>query len=167
MNPSVFESFPYLQTQRLKLGPLRGHPRHALDEVFSFQGASKTLLPTPAMLDKLERLYRERQAINWGLVRDGELVGTCGFYRGFNNQTGEIGYVMRQTYRRQGLLKEAAEAIVQFGFRELQLKCILAYTTEENRGSVKALEDLGFQLGQSDLEKYLKFECFPPKGSQQ
>lgn len=163
MDISVFQSFPLLHTNRLTLGPLRGHDRVALEEVFSFQGASKKLLSVDEMLIKLDTAFEAKKGVNWGVILDGELIGTCGYYRGFDNQVGEIGYVMRKAYRRKGYLKEAAQAIIQFGFTQLELACITAYTTDDNVASRKVLVNLGFTYTESTEGKYRRYELLKAK----
>lgn len=118
--------------------------------------------PTPNQaleyINKANADFEKGVGCTWGLEFKGELVGTIGFYRGFANQTGEIGYVMREDFKRQGFMTEAINTILDFGFNELGLKKITAYTALENTASVRLLEKTGFANTQFKFENYTIFE---------
>src|SRR5690606_16881565 len=74
-------------------------------------------------------------------------IGTCGYYRWYEEHNrAEIGYIMsNESYRRQGLMKEAATRILQFGFDEMNAHRIEALAGPENTPSIKILEGLGLK----------------------
>ena len=43
------------------------------------------------------------------------------------------------------LVKDAAEAVLRYGFEELKLERIIGFALPQNRASLKILEELGFQ----------------------
>ncbi|MBW2195777.1 MAG: GNAT family N-acetyltransferase, partial [Deltaproteobacteria bacterium] len=86
-----------------------------------------------------------------------ELVGTCGYYRGFAENSGEIGYLLNSSYRGFGIMTEAIKLIVAFGFERLKLNTIIAYTNLSNPASLAVLKRVGFTKVNSDLAD-LKFE---------
>lgn len=100
------------------------------------------------MLGRIDQDYAQGSTLHWGICvgEDQEVVGTCGFYRGFPADTGEIGYVLRESYRGKGIMNRALELIVEFGFTELGLLRIVAYTDRCNAASIAVLDRLGFEL---------------------
>jgi len=80
------------------------------------------------------------------LQRERRLIGNCGI-RMRNPDSGEadIGYELDSRYWRQGYATEAAQAMLTFGFRELQLHRIWAHCIAENVASAHVLEKIGMQ----------------------
>ncbi|WP_089282979.1 GNAT family N-acetyltransferase [Anaerovirgula multivorans] len=101
------------------------------------------------MIDLLNHLFKEKQAIRWGIYNKefDWLIGTCGYNSGLKEETyiGEIGYELGSQYWRQGFMVEALTCIINYGFNTLNLNRIEAYVMLENQKSLKLLEKLGFQ----------------------
>lgn len=102
----------------------------------------------------------------------GELVGACGlvpclapfeqlpaFRSGQGSPanpgrwTPEVGlfYAISPAYRRQGYAGEAARALVDYAFRELHLRRIVATTDYDNPGSIGVMQKLGMRLEKNPL----------------
>ena len=111
------------------------------------------------MLSRIEADYQKGDTVNFAIADKltNQLLGTCGFYRGFDHNTGEIGYVMRKQARGRGLMTEAIRAITKFGFDALRLAQVIAYTKPDNPASVKVLQKAGYRKVTSEEEKYWKF----------
>ena len=78
--------------------------------------------------------------------REGRLIGNCGIRRKPENDwEADIGYELDPAYWGQGYATEAAEALVNFGFRELGLHRISSWCIADNAASARVLERLGFQ----------------------
>ncbi|WP_379159156.1 GNAT family N-acetyltransferase [Paenibacillus sp. sgz5001063] len=71
-----------------------------------------------------------------------QLIGGCGIHVSESRQ-GEIGYCFNPLFWRKGYTTEAAEAVLDFGFRELELHRIYATCRPENVGSAKVMQKLG------------------------
>jgi ribosomal-protein-alanine N-acetyltransferase len=71
--------------------------------------------------------YEASQSIRWGIARreDDVIVGTCGYY-GFHgwHRRGSLGFELARSHWRQGIMTEALDAIIGFGFREIRLNRI-------------------------------------------
>jgi ribosomal-protein-alanine N-acetyltransferase len=115
----------------------------------------------------LERLYQppygDRAVV---LKTDGILIGSVGlvpsygpfdklpFFRERHSQsassyfTPQIGlfWVIAEPHQRQGYAVEAARALIQFAFQELNLKHIVATTEYENLPSTRVMERLGMTI---------------------
>ena len=144
MNLNALEPFPRLQTKRLVLDQLVKENVGQLIEITSFNDRAKTEEELDQLLQTITEQQKGKQGIVWALYLDKEVIGTVGFYRGFENAEGEIGYVIREKYRRQGFLSEALTEIVHFGFEQLELNSISAFTPDYYHASVLALEKFGF-----------------------
>jgi ribosomal-protein-alanine N-acetyltransferase len=144
LNLNALESFPRLETKRLVLDQLVKENVEQLLEINSFNDRAKTEEELDQLLRTIAKQQNEKQGVIWALYLDKEVIGTLGYYRGFENKEGEVGYVIREKYRRQGFLTEALTEVVRFGFEQLELNSISAYTTDYNHASVLALEKFGF-----------------------
>jgi len=155
MNPAI--AYPRLETDRLVLRELRME-----DEDFLFKEWSDPAV-THFMCDA-EPLQKREQAEEflrlfqtpeknpyskwWGIARkaDGHLIGTCGYFRwDQKHHRAEIGYDLCPDAWGKGLMPEALQAIVRFGFEEMKLNRIEATVHVENMRSQWVLAKLGFQ----------------------
>ncbi|MEX2501137.1 MAG: GNAT family N-acetyltransferase [Trueperaceae bacterium] len=77
---------------------------------------------------RARRDQTQGDTVHWvaRLLGDSRPVGTCGFYRGFADGEGEIGYVLLPAHRGRGLMGEAVAAAVAFGFASLGLRAVVA-----------------------------------------
>ena len=73
-------------------------------------------------------------------------IGECGFHTwNRTHRRAELFYSMRSDeYKRQGLMKEALKAVLEFGFTGLGLQRIEALVADYNIPSVKLLQRYGF-----------------------
>ena len=79
----------------------------------------------------------------------GSLIGMCGFLK--ENYGIDFGYRYSKTSWGKGFGFEAAKVVLNYGFSELGLKKVFGLTAEENCGSIRILEKLGFKF----QEKFL------------
>ena len=84
------------------------------------------------------------------LKENGKLIGTCG---GFLNEPYGIdfGYCYSIDSWGKGLGFEAAKEVLEYGYSELRLEKVLGLTAEQNLGSIRILEKLGFKFEQKFL----------------
>lgn len=91
--------------------------------------------------------YNRRFVLFLLIERDaGKIIGRCGLHN-WNEQhkRAEIGYVMHEeAYKRKGLMTEAVEAIIAFGFSQLGLNRIEAIVGEQNTASLAIINRFGF-----------------------
>lgn len=72
------------------------------------------------------------------------LIGGCGIHvTNPNNKEASIGYCYNKTYWGQGYASEAANAIIAFGFKNLNLHRVYATCAPDNIGSAKVMEKVG------------------------
>ena len=80
------------------------------------------------------------------LPDSGRLIGNCGIRRKPENDwEADIGYELAPEYWGRGYATEAALAIVDFGFRELELHRISSWCIADNAASARVLERVGLR----------------------
>jgi ribosomal-protein-alanine N-acetyltransferase len=73
------------------------------------------------------------------------LVGTiCLFGFSDENYTCEIGYELLTKFQGQGIMKEAAEKVIDYAFNTIKVKKIEAFMHRDNQRSIKLLEKFSF-----------------------
>jgi len=92
----------------------------------------------------------------------GELIGRCGLLPWTIEQRPEVevAYLLAKEYWGQGLGTEAAQAILDYGFEQLQLARLICLIDPENQASVKVARKIGMTLekeGEIDGEPTLLY----------
>jgi RimJ/RimL family protein N-acetyltransferase len=92
------------------------------------------------------------------LKPDRQLIGNCGIrLESPGAHQGDIGYELSPNHWGRGYATEAAGAILQFGFTQLNLHRIWSWCMAENRGSARVLGKLGMRLeGRLRENEYFK-----------
>lgn len=150
-----FTPFPVLQTERLILRQVT-----ALDapEILVFRSDDRILkyLGNPKAKNESEALefimrintnVTTNTSIYWGIQHHHhpQLIGTiCLWNIEPEKEQAEIGYVLHPDWQGKGLMQEAAEEVIDYGFNTMQLKAIVADLHAQNSKSLKLLERFGF-----------------------
>ena len=149
--------FPILFSDNLKLRAVSLKDSLELEEIIP----SDKNISVEIFICQLQNGFEKGEMINWGIIYNDELIGTCGYYRGFEDGVAEIGYIMRKAFQKRGLMIEALSEITRFAFEKLQINSIIAFTKEENIDSVSLLLKLGFVKTNIIDETERKFELLP------
>ncbi len=90
--------------------------------------------------------YRDGWIIRFGIAtkETNELIGTI-FLNGFEGKRAQIGYELSQDHWRKGIMAEAVNAIIDFGFTALNRTRIQATVCHGNTASEQLLIKTGFQ----------------------
>lgn len=102
------------------------------------------------------------------LKETGQYVGRCGVYPHFDRngipiaEEGTLAFYIASGYWRKGFATEAAQALIQFGFNELNLKLLVSTVQDGNEASSHILKKLGFDLVSTE-EGYRTFYHFELK----
>ena len=148
---------PTLATSRLVLRPLHDTDAAAIAAGAGDKRVARYLIqvPSPYPIALARRWLRGR--IDWwrngrGITlaiaaRDlpDELIGTASLRRYARDRRAELGYWLATGVWGRGIATEAASAIVDYGFRELELSRIYAEVLSGNRSSERVLDKLGMQ----------------------
>ncbi|TKK66947.1 GNAT family N-acetyltransferase [Ilyomonas limi] len=84
-----------------------------------------------------------KEWLYWAMVLKNtqQLIGTiCLWHFSNDNTTAEIGYELHPHFQGAGLMNEALQKIIDYGFTTLHLKTIEAYTQPDNKRSIQLLE---------------------------
>lgn len=150
-----FQTFPILQTKRLRLRELVPGDAEALFAVFSDpkvmaghgQPAYKDVAEAHRLINWYAKAFSEKRALRWAVTfrDDDTILGTCGYHViTARHYRAEIGYELNATYWRQGIMSEAVRAAVRFGLAEMGFHRIEAIVDPENPASANLLRKVGF-----------------------
>ncbi|MBU0904431.1 MAG: GNAT family N-acetyltransferase [Firmicutes bacterium] len=106
----------------------------------------KTVSETTERVTKIVDGYVNKDFCWWAIERkvDGELIGEIDLYD-FDNTTGncEVSYSIGYEWWNQGYATEALRAVVEFGFRQMNIHKIAAAHNTDNPASGKVLVKAG------------------------
>lgn len=82
------------------------------------------------------------------------LIGTICLYRFSDDRTeAEVGYELLPEFHKKGIMSEALSAVLNFGFNELNLQTILAFTNKFNENSKTLLLKNDFVLQEGRIDE--------------
>lgn len=148
----IFKSIPKIKTERLTL---RAMSLKDLDDVFEYASdplVSEHLLWQPHLsksftskyINAVLLGYKRCKYFNWAIEIEGKMIGTCGFTAfDLKSNSAEIGYVINRTFWHNGIAKEAARAVIEYGFSSLMLDIIKIRYMDENPRSAGVALSLG------------------------
>ncbi|BAV06219.1 ribosomal-protein-alanine N-acetyltransferase [Filimonas lacunae] len=152
-----FTPFPQLRTPRLLLRQLSVSDTNHLYYLRSqpdimqyiLRPLHKNAQETQQYIQMLNDNCAANESVNWAITLQShpqQLIGTIGYVRMHKEDyRAEVGYLLHHHYHRQGLMHEALQAVLHYGFTTLQLNSVMAITAPANTGSNKTLEKCGFQ----------------------
>ena len=92
-------------------------------------------------------IYEQKKGMRWAIEQKDQpgLIGTIGFnLLSILHKRTEVGYELHPDFWGKGLVGEALDAVVKFGFEELKLNRIAATVFVENEASKQVLIKQGF-----------------------
>lgn len=151
-----FSPFPELKTQRLLLRKLEGTDANEIfflrsnEKVLRYLGKepAKTIAEAEEFISKINKAVDENDSVLWGITYLNDpsiIIGTiCLWNFKKENYRSEIGYLLHPDHWRKGIMKEAINSVVDYGFYVLGLHSIEALLSPENIASSSVLESTGF-----------------------
>lgn len=150
-----FSPFPELQTNRLLL---RRVNESDVKEILELRSNPETMkfIPRPLLQNKKEALshlkmideaIENNKGINWGITlkENPKLLGIIGFYRiQPENYRAEIGYMILPEFQGKGIITEAIEVLLSYGFNAMSLHSVEAVIDPDNIASEKVLQKCNF-----------------------
>lgn len=110
---------------------------------------TKNIADAIKFIKQLNEYLETNKSITWGITlkNNSKITGTiCLWNFSKNNKTAEVGYDLDPEFQGKGIMNEALKMVVDFGFNELRLHKIEAFTHNENENSKKLLKKNGFQF---------------------
>ncbi len=147
--------FPSLKTNRFDLVEIN---ESHLENIFELYRDPKVteffdLIPLKSReeakkeIDFYRKRFKDNIGIRWGIAlkNQTEIIGTLGYNKIIKSHKGRIGYDLQSKYWGKGIMTEALEVIIDYGFDKLELNRIEAEVMQGNVGSEKLLAKLQFQ----------------------
>jgi len=165
-NERVFDEFPTLETQRLKLRKIQPEDKYGIFDIYSSSEAMRYFGKVPYtsiseaedMIEKVVKAFQNKEGIRWGITlrASDKLIGSGGFWRLLKDHLrAEIGYDLNPAYWKKGIMSEALEAMIEFGFKKMNLHTVEANIDPANIASEKLLEKMGFRKEGHITESFL------------
>lgn len=156
MTKSENDFFPEIYTERLYLRKISLKDAEILFNYWSDPEVTKYLNVTTfknieqaySMIRALNSLYNNKEGFRWAIVtkKDNNVIGTCGYNNWIKKSSrGEIGYELGKEYWGKGYASEAVKEIIKYGFKNMNLNRIEAFTVPEATSSINLLKKLGFK----------------------
>jgi RimJ/RimL family protein N-acetyltransferase len=149
----------YAETPRLLLREIVAEDVHDLFEldrdprVHRFLGNNPftDIAQVPPIITFIRKQYEENGIGRWAVIEKatGDFLGWSGLKLEGNETNGhkdyyDLGYRFKPSAWNKGFATESAKAAVAFGFEEMRLPLISGATHQENTGSIRVFEKLGF-----------------------
>ncbi|MGE7603519.1 GNAT family N-acetyltransferase [Peribacillus sp. NPDC097675] len=152
-----FENFPTLETERLILRKVTWddvediHAYSSIEEVTKYVTweTHKTLEDTKEFIKFAFTQYENKHIAPWGIQykENGKIIGTIDFVSHHGgHRVAEIGYVLSQDYWGKGIMTEAANEVIAFGFDRMDVVRIQARCFVDNIGSSRVMEKIGMSF---------------------
>lgn len=99
---------------------------------------------------------QEHKSSYWGITVKGDdlVVGTICLWNFTNDNTvAEVGYDLHPNAQKKGVMNEALQLVLSFGFDKLKLHQIEAFTQKENTSSIALLKRQHFEQHPSRIDE--------------
>ena len=143
--------FSTLQTERLILRPVQPDDAEAMfdylrdEETVRFITVPPVRTVTEVLENSIQSYFMLDPIGKWAIVYDQKMVGTIDLRLNEAHRQAEIGYVLNKRYWGQGIMPEAAQAILAVGFDQLQLVRIFSEHDTRNPKSGRVMTKIGMQ----------------------
>jgi [ribosomal protein S5]-alanine N-acetyltransferase len=151
-----FTPFPILITERLALRQLVISDEQ---EIFILRSDSKinkyldrqisnTIEDARNFINKVNENINKNDSLYWAITLGDKniLIGTiCLFGFSDENSKCEIGYELLTNFQGQGIMKEAAEKVIDYAFNTIKVQEIEAFLHRDNQSSIKLLDRFSFR----------------------
>lgn len=156
---NAYKPTPTMETERCVLRqisvddaqalfPLASHPDVAKYTPF-FGSLHKNPEQTAAFIKERLECHKQGTVFPWVIIEK-STMNVIGIIQLFcyspTHRRAEVGYFLLPDYWNRGITTEVTNAVISFGFRELQLIRLQATTDPRNEGSVRVITKCGMRL---------------------
>ena len=138
--------FPIIKTERLTLNQVELNDAEFILFQRSSPEVTKYIRREPytkveqaiAFIEMITQQFTEKQSYTWALrnPETNEMLGSiCLWNFSEDRKTAEIGYDLHPNFQGKGFMNEAMQATINYGFNELNLNQIEAFTSKYNETS--------------------------------
>ncbi|WP_084292553.1 GNAT family N-acetyltransferase [Pedobacter nyackensis] len=149
-----YNTFPTIIGDKISLRQIQLSDVNDIIEISFYDAIQATTLQQAIEMQvKINKDYDDGNSIHWGIAENetNKIIGTCGYYRGLDEGSGELGFVLLPQYQGKGFMTASISLAINFGINSIGLKRIYAETTQENKNAIKLLERLNF-IKTADLD---------------
>ena len=150
-----FHPFPTLTTTRLILRAITEKDAREIFRLRSNENVMqyidrprpKTINDALSYINIITNALKNEEGITWGICfkYSDQLIGTIGFWRmDKENYRAEIGYMLDDAFHRQGVMQEALNVVLDYGFNIMHLHSVEANINPMNIATMKILEKNNF-----------------------
>jgi len=150
---TLFEQFDNIETERFFIRALAHQDYQDLYEIFSdFEVVKYQQIPPMESLEiargateNFIKGYTDKFKIRRAIILEDKMIGIVSLHS-FNYETKEveIGFMVNREHWGQGVMTEAASAVINYVFAHSNAKAVIAKPLPENIGSRKVINKLGF-----------------------
>lgn len=152
----IFGNLPIIETERLRLRKLSMRDASDIFEYASVPEVAehvtwefhRNISDSMHFLRIMIQQYDDGIPSPWGIIDKeiGKLIGTIGFHVwSQQNAYAEAGYALSKGYWNKGLMTEAYNAVIKFGFEKMKLNRIEATCKPANTASEKVMLKCGMK----------------------
>lgn len=152
--------FPILESNRLILNQFSKEDKNVVFFLKSDREVNKyikrdfyvDIKQAEDFIELINNNFAEDKSYSWALrLKDQpEMIGSiCLWNFSDDKKTAELGYDLKPEFHGKGLMTEAVELILDYGFSHLKLQQIEAFTSFKNAPSIALLEKFGFKLNEN------------------
>lgn len=156
MKPN-FSIFPNIKTERLFLRTVSEEDAAVIYELRSDEAVIKyidrekmeSLELAFAFIDKIKNEFEQAESLFWIITKPPSqaMIGSiCLWNFSEEENKAEVGYELKPVFHNKGIMSEALKAVLKFGFQELQLDSIEAFTHQNNESSKSLLTKHDFKV---------------------
>lgn len=164
MPTNHFNPFPTPVTERLILRKISPDDDQAIYLQRSSAIVNKYIARVPiadvneaqAWIARINKNIDEGKSVNWAItLKDtGIFIGLiCLWNFSPDNTIAETGYELSPPYHGKGYMNEALQCVLDYGFQELNLITIKAYTHRDNTNSLQLLKKNGFTWNEGEIDE--------------
>lgn len=146
-----FDPFPVVETDRLLLRRISTEDAEDIYRLRTNEEAMKYIKkPKLRSIDdvlELIKVMNSPERIQWGITikNENRIIGSIGYHRIVKEHyRAEIGYMLDPSYWKTGVMSEAIEKAIDYGFTKMDLHSIEAIIDPENIASRATLKKFNF-----------------------
>jgi [ribosomal protein S5]-alanine N-acetyltransferase len=117
-----YKEFPELISDGIVLRQIQNHDIEGIIEISFYDGKpALTSKDAIEMQNRINMDYNSGSSIHWGIAdrNTDEIIGTVGYYRGFDKETGELGFVLKPAFWGRSFMTMAMRLAVEFGIKQI------------------------------------------------
>ena len=161
MNLPPYNKFPKIVSETIILREIQDDDIKDVVEI-SFYDAMPALTVENAkeMQDRINLDYQNGSSIHWGIAnkQTNQIMGTLGYYRGFDNGIGELGCVLKSEFHGKGFMTAAMKLAAEFGINYMGLTKVIAITDKNNSNAIKLFNRVGFVKTRDLQENEIEYQ---------